>query len=222
MARLTWPKFRAGLVHFATDYTWTFVVVLVITVVSTGFSIQYINAIETRLEDVFENDVRGGDGVQGALTALVSIESAAKDLTLSASASEHSQAVDDLSLSTNRLKSYLRNAAPRVYTPKAKAALISTQGSLKQFLAVEDRLLEAGAKTPDSKDLAELKASAAKLRAGLELLVSNRVANSTKGVDGLLDQLKSTLIFTIVLLVVTVLVRIVLYWAGHPRRQTDS
>jgi hypothetical protein len=222
MDRLTWSNFRNGLVHFASDYTWTFVVVLIITVVSTAFSIQYLTAIESRLQDVFENDVRGGDGVQAALTALVCIESAAKDLALSTSASEHSQAVEDLGDSTNRLKSFVRNSAPRFYTPKAKAALSSTQSSLKQFLEVEARLLEAGAKTPDGEGLAELKASAAKLRKGLELLVSNRIANSTKGVDGLLDQLKTTLIFTIVLLVLTVLVRIVLYWAGHPRRQADS
>jgi hypothetical protein len=214
-------------VHLATDYTWTFVLVILTTLISTAFSIQYLTTIESRILDVYENDVRGGDSVQTALMALLSVENSAKDLVLSSNLAERGDAAKSLNGAIRRLQASVNEATPRFYTPKAKSALLTTQAELQRFLVTQEAVVAGGDKTPDSQDLRQLKAAADRLRKDLELLISNRTANSTKGIEGLLDQLRLTLVLTIVVLVLTIVIRLVMYWAGHPNRtnsahQTDS
>ncbi|MEI8092641.1 MAG: hypothetical protein WCG80_00350 [Spirochaetales bacterium] len=214
-------------IHFFTDYTWTFAVVLVITVVGTAFSIQFLTAVETRIQDVYENDVRGGDSVQTALIALLGVENAAQALVLGQTPEERAKADLSIEAALGQLQAAVRAGAPRFYTPKAKAALVATQDHLKDFVALKKRVHpqtpKGGEPTVLSRDgLRELKAGAAELRTNLERLISNREANSTKGVGDLLGQLRLSLVLTIAVLVITLVVRVVMYWAGHPLRKPPA
>lgn len=221
MKPLPFPKLRERILYYATHYTWTFVAIMVLTLVSCAFSIHYLASLEADLQDVYENDVRGGDSIQAASLALVGLESRAKDLVLYDSGPEKDQARAALRDLTARLKKSVEAAASRFYTPKAKQAYLTSRDDLKTYLDVLDDF--SSRKNPDLRALNRVKGATADLQKDFDLLIANRFANSTKGISDLVFQLRLSLVFTILFVLVTVVVRVVMYLAGHPkrRRKTD-
>ncbi len=203
-------KILESLFYWATHYTWTFVAIMSVTVISCAFSIQYLTTLETNLRDVYENDVRGGDAIQSAYQALLGIESSAKDLLLFSDKKNLERARLSIKTKVAQLKAAMTQAAPRFYTPKAKNAMAKAKEDLKAFLASVPEV-------PDLQALAKMEAKSLVLQKDFDLLIANRTANSTIGISELVGQLRFSLLFTIVILVVTVVVRVILYLAGHPR-----
>jgi hypothetical protein len=218
------PRVKKTLVYFATHYTGVFIVVMAITLVSCAFSIHYLSALEADLADIYENDVRGGDAIQTAETALLAIEGAVKDLMLVSDREGQARTQAEIQARTAVLKTSVTNSAYRFYTPKAKAAYQGTKDDLKAYLAALQSTVagpDAG-RSVDAKALARLEARADTLEKDFDLLIANRTANSSRGIAELVSQLRFSLIFTIVILVGTVVVRIGLYWAGHPGRKKGN
>ncbi len=223
---ISWRRVRhhpitRRVVYYATHYTWAFAAVMAVTLLSTLFSIYYLAHLETDLKDLYENDVRGGDSVQTAYTALLGLESAVKDLVVFPDKRSQARARSEIKTRAATLSSAMNTAAPRFYTPKAKQALANSKEDLKGFLKALDGILalhNAGKKI-DGPALSRFEERSAVLQKDFDLLVANRIANSSIGVRDLVSQLRLSLIVTIALLVITVAVRLVLYVAGHPRFQ---
>lgn len=210
--------------YYATHYTWAFAAVMAVTLLSTLFSIFYLAHLEADLKDLYENDVRGGDSVQTAYTALLGLESAVKNLVVFPDKRNQALARAEIKTRSATLKAAMNTAAPRFYTPRAKQALANSKEHLKEFLKALDGILtlhSAGRKL-DAASLTRFEERSAVLQKDFDLLVANRIANSSIGVKDLIGQLRLSLIVTIVLLVVTVAVRLVLYVAGHPRLQRKT
>ena len=217
----TLQRLKARVLYFATHYTWAFVAIMTITLVSCAFSIHYLATLEADLQDVYENDVRGGDSIQSAYAALLGVESSLKDTLLFPDRRTQVRARAEVRARVGILKASMANAAPRFYTPKAKQALLNSRDDLKVFLGELQGVLdvEEAGKRPDAKSLESLAEASTSLQRDFDLLVANRIANSSKGVGELIFQLRLSLVFTIVLVIVSVLVRVVLYWAGRPGRK---
>jgi len=215
------PTLKNRVLYFATHYTWAFVIVMAVTVLSCAFSIHYLSSLETKLNEVYENDVRGGDAVQVAFTALLGIESTVKDLVLYPSPDNRDRTRAQLRDLAATLKDAVVRGAPRFHTPRARQAMLAAQNDQKNFLAALDRTLAASdSKRPlNADDLADVKQRADVLERDFDALLANRTANSSIGIADLVFQLRFSLVLTIVLLVVTVVVRFVLYLAGHPSRK---
>lgn len=214
-----WDGFKRSVLYFATHYTWTFAAIMTVTLASCLFSIHYLATLEADLKDIYENDVRGGDAVQAAYTALLGLESSTKDLVLFSDRRTQLRARADIKARTAALKASMNAATPRFYTPRAKQALLSAKKDLNEFLAVLQSLLTTydGGRSLEPKALLRLEEKSLVLQKDFDLLVANRIANSSLGVKDLVGQLRWSLIVTVVILVVTMGVRIVLWIAGHPR-----
>lgn|GEM_PF-2887975 len=208
----------------ANHYTWAFVIVMVITVLSCAFSIHYLASLEANLSEVYENDVRGGDAVEVAFTALLGIESTVKDLVLYPDAGHREATRAQLRDLSATLKDSLARGAPRFHTPRARQAMAAAQSDEKSFLGTLDRMIAASSQkdAPTADDLGAVKQGADVLERDFNFLLANRAANSTLGFAGLVFQLRFSLVVTIVLLVVTVAIRVVMYLAGHPSRKKNG
>lgn len=206
------PRLKASVLYWATHYTWTFVAVMTVTVVSCAFSIHYLATLEANLKDLYENDIRGGDSIQAASLALMGVESSVKDLILFTDVRTKERTRNTIKTRLSQLKSAVAQASPRFYTPRARAAMTKAREDLKVFLA-------SVPEKPDLASVAVMEAKSQVLQKDFDLLIANRTANSTIGITELVGQLRVSLIFTIVILVVTVIVRVVLYLAGHPGRK---
>ena len=206
------PRLKESVFYWATHYTWTFVAVMTVTVVSCAFSIQYLATLETNLKDLYENDIRGGDSIQAASLALLGVESSVKDLILFPDSRTKERTRATMKARLAQLKAAMVQASPRFHTPRAKAALTKAREDLRLFLA-------SVPENPDPASVARMEARSQTLQKDFDLLIANRTANSTIGITQLMGQLRLSLIFTIVILVVTVSVRVILYLAGHPGRR---
>lgn len=217
-------KFKRRVLYFATHYTWAFVIVMAITVISCAFSISYLTNLEANLKEVYENDVRGGDAIESAYTGLLQIENSVKDLVLYPDRKTREKTKAALRDLTGTLKAATTRAVPRFHTPKARQAMLTAQADQKVFLAaLEGTIALADAKRPVAAgDLGPVNDAGDALEKDFALLLANRSANSTIGISELVFQLRLSLVFTIVLLVVTVVVRYGLYLAGHPKRKKSS
>lgn len=221
---ILWRRWRRKplvqkIVYVATHYTWAFAAIMVVTLASTLFSVYYLSNLEADLKDIYENDIRGGDSVQTAYTALLGIESAVKDLVVFPDKRSQARARAEIKARAATLRSSMATAAPRFYTPRAKQALTNSKADLNAFFGSLDALLaasEAGKKV-DAAAVSRLEERSGVLQRDFDLLVANRIANSSIGIRDLVSQLRLSLIVTIAILVVTVLVRLVMYVAGHPR-----
>jgi hypothetical protein len=182
--------------------------------------VNYLATLEANLSEVYENNVRGGDAIEAAYTALLGIESATKDLVLFPDRKTRDQTKTGIRNQVNVLKAATARAAPRFHTPKARQSMLAAQGDQKEFLAVLDATLglTEATKPLTAADLGAVARAAGVLERDFDLLLANRTANSNIGVGELIFQLRFSLVFTIVLLVVTVVLRLVLYLAGHPSR----
>jgi len=218
-----WQKVKQRVLYIATHYTWAFAIVMAVTVLSCAFSINYLATLEANLNEVYENDVRGGDSIQTAYTALLGIESSVKDLVLFPDRRNRERTRAELRDLTATLKASTARAKPRFHTPKARQAMLASEDDQKEFLGALDAAtaLTEG-KTLTAGGLAKVKATANVLEKDFNLLLANRSANSNIGISELVFQLRFSLVVTIVLLVITVAVRVVLYWAGHPKRKKGS
>lgn len=217
--RPRWDRFAARVVYYATHYTWAFVAVMVLTLVSCAFSIHYLTALETDLRDVYENDVQGGDLIQSAQAALLGIESAAKDLVLYDDARNRDRARTEIASQSAKLRTAVNRAVPRFYTPKAKQAFQSAKEHLAGYQTVLAAYLDG---KPDLRGLARLREKTDLMQKDFDLLILNRTANSNQGIADLLFQLRLSLIVTLGIVIVTVVVRLVMYIAGHPGRKDQS
>jgi len=217
-------KAVSRILAIANHYTWAFVIVMVVTVVSCAFSIHYLASLEANLSEVYENDVRGGDAVEVAFTALLGIESTVKDLVLYPDPGHREATRAQLSDLSATLKDSLARGAPRFHTPRARQAMLATQADEKSFLEVLDKTIAASSLkgTLTADELGAVKQGADVLERDFSFLLANRAANSTLGVADLVFQLRFSLVVTIVLLVVTVAIRVVMYLAGHPSRRTGG
>jgi len=213
-------RFMRVVMYFATHYTGAFLFVMIVTLVSTGFSISYLASLETNLNSVYENDVKGGDAIQAAYSALLMIEGTAKDLVLLPDRRGREKTKATLRSQSEALRSAVARAVPRFHTPKAKVAMTNAQGDLKDFMALLDITLVAAdtKKAFGLSDLAVLDAGADILEKDFTLLLANRSANSNIGIGELVWQLRFSLVVTVVIVVVTLGVRFGLYLAGHPER----
>jgi len=215
----TWPRVKRTLFYYATHYTWAFVTVMAITLISCAFSIHYLATLESDLKDVWENDVRGGDSVQTASLALAGIDSAVKDLVLYPDKKHQAQTRALVGEKRALLKASIASANPKFYTPRARQAFLATRADVKDFLGTLDAVLALGGngKPVETKSLETLGAKADQLQKDFDLLIANRTANSAIGISELVGQLRFSLIVTILILIGTVAVRLVLWVAGHPR-----
>lgn len=210
-------SFKERVLAIAGDYNWTFVFVMVLTLVSCAFSIHYLSTLEADLKDVYENDVRGGDSIQSASMTLQAIESAAKDQFIDTDDRTLNRSRAEVKELVTRLKASIQTADSRFYTPKARQAYLTAKDHLTTYLGNLNAFL---AKTPpDPGSLARVMASTDALEKDFNLLIANRAANSRKGIEDLFFQLRFSLAVTIGILVVSIGVRVVLYYAGHPRRK---
>jgi len=180
---------KKKVLHVATDYTWVFVIVMTITLISCGFSIHYLFTLKANLQDVYENDVRGGDAVRSAYVALLGIESAAKDLVLYSEPEARNRTRAQIHDQVGTLKAALNRAYPRFYTPKARQMMATTLGDLKGFLGVLDDTLgkATGAVAITGTELGALEARQEGLEKDFTLLLANRAANSQIGITQLMS-----------------------------------
>lgn len=213
-------RFQKVVMYFATHYTGAFLFVMAVTLISTAFSISYLSSLEANLNSVYENDVKGGDAVQAAYTALLTLDASAKDLVLYPDKKNRERTKAGIRAQTEALRSALARAVPRFHTPKARQAMANAQGDLKDYLAALDATVGAAdAKKPMSAaDLDKLDGPSSVLERDFTLLLANRSANSNIGIGELIWQLRFSLAVTVVIVVVTLGVRFGLYLAGHPAR----
>lgn len=218
MKERTPVRLKDHVLRIAGDYNWTFVFVMVLTLVSCAFSIHYLSSLEADLKDVYENDVRGADSMQLASRVLASIESAAKDQFIDDTRSLAASKAEVRGLEA-RLKKAVDSSDPRFYTPKARQAYLATKEHLADYLVALDGF--AAKAVPDKASLTKVIAAGDVLQKDFDLLIANRIANSRKGIADLFFELRFSLAVTIGILVVSIGVRVVLYYAGHPRRKKN-
>lgn len=65
-----------------TDYTWSFIIIISITIVSSIFSINYLNSLETEIDQIFQYDVAGRTNIKDAYSIIQQIDSELKDLII--------------------------------------------------------------------------------------------------------------------------------------------
>ena len=180
---MEFPRLKKTILYFATHYTGVFIVVMAITLVSCAFSIHYLAALETDLADIYENDVRGGDAIQTAETALLAIEGAVKDLVLNPDRQTQQRTQAEIRDRTAVLRTSVTNSGYRFYTPRAKAAYQGTKEDLGVYLAALDAAVAGPTptKTLDVKSLAQLEAKADTLQKDFDLLIANRRRTAAGG-----------------------------------------
>lgn len=201
-----------------THYTGTFTLIMLITLTSTLFSVSYLATLDSELSDIWDNDVLGGDAVQTALVALGEIESNLKDRVLWSDEGTRNRALRDIRGARSTLQRAMEAAGPRFYTPKAKNALAKTQNDLKPYWTALDSAQSKFHVGSSRAEWNHFQAASDLVRADLTLLVANRSANSSIGVENLVSRLRISLGVTLVILALSVIVRITLYWIGHPQR----
>jgi len=210
-------RLKEKILTIASDYNWTFVFVMLLTLVSCAFSIHYLSTLEANLKDVYENDVRGADSIQLASTTVAAIESAAKDQLIETSGAALARSRAEVRALAARLKQSVNGADSRFYTPKARQAYLTAKDHLAAYLDTLESFIAKP--TSDPATLAKVQSATDALQRDFDLLIANRIANSRKGIADLFFQLRFSLAVTIGILVVSIGVRLVLYYAGHPRRK---
>ena len=75
-------KIISNLPSLLADYTWSFIIIISITIVSSIFSINYLNSLESEINQIFQYDVAGRSNIKDAYSIIQQIDSELKDLII--------------------------------------------------------------------------------------------------------------------------------------------
>ena len=214
-------RIKNKIFYIATHYTWAFFIVVGISVVSCAFSIHYLSNLESGLQDVYENDIRGGDAIRTAYVALLGIENSVKDLEIHQDQDSQSKARTAIRDQEGILRSAVDRSDSKFRTPKARQAYLAAKDHLKAYTRALEETLDAADQGKGAAEQAveKLEGRGEILEQDFELLIANRNANSSRGIMEMIGQLRFSLVCSLVILGATLTFRIVMYIAGHPGRK---
>jgi hypothetical protein len=214
-------------VRIATDATWVFAIVIVLSLGSSFFSIHYLSGLDSDVGDLFENDIKGQTYAQNAYVTLVSIESAAKDLIISESDEARMASFNALRTESAALRSLVLKVTPTIDSAKYRTLIAKSKGDASAFIDVIQKNLEPMNENGPTAEqgrslLADIKPRAAALKNDLLTLNDIKRRANLRGFRAVRIQLRVSLVTTIVILVVSLAVRIFLYRASRKAARVDG
>lgn len=209
--RLEWLLRTAT--RIATDATWVFIIVVVLSLISTAFSVRYMSSLQSDIADIYENEVRGQNYAQNAYITFMDFESTVKDFVIAESEEMRSAAtttiekdLTSLQSSISKVTLTLKASRYRTLIANSKRDMAALADAVHSRLAIELLTQEQGRELLD-----DLKAIAEPLRNDIITMNDIKRSANRSGLRAVQIQLRLSLAATIGLLLFSIAIRYFLY-----------
>ena len=203
----------------ATDATWVFLIVLVLSLGSSLFSIRYLSSLDSDIGELYENDIKGQTYAQNAYASLVSIESELKDIALAESEGARRSAIDSLRADSASLRSLVLKATPTIDSAKYRTLISKSKRDLTSLILAFQNGLGTSPEIPTAEQgravLADIRPSLAGLRNDLLTLNDIKRSANRNGIRAVQIQLRISLALTVAILAISLAVRFLIYRASR-------
>jgi hypothetical protein len=215
--------------HIANNSTWVFVIVVLMSIVSSFSSIYYLSGLDGDLGGIYEKDIKGQNYAQNAYATLLAIESTAKDLVLAETFEGRRASADALRIQNASLRTLIFKVAPTFDSGKYRTLIARSKADATAFTDLIQKLLGPNtAGTPGGDEarglLAEIESGSAALKSDLVKLNDIKRRSSLTWFRAVRVQLRVSLIATVAIFAVSICVRVFLYRGQRrvARGETDT
>jgi hypothetical protein len=218
---IRWFKNRIS--SISKSYSLVFVIMLGVTVVSSIFSIRYINSLENDFDQMFENDIKGLSYVQKAYSTLLMIESDIKDIKIFNDDKMTKISVEKINNNLAVLKSLVSDAESKFFPSAGLRLIKKSKRDIDDFTLMINDTIGSKIKNNqyDNEVITKIDAFEATLKDNFERLNRIKTTSSQKKFDGIKLQLKISLIITIILFIATLIIRIVVFLHNRKKKICD-
>jgi hypothetical protein len=204
--------FSQTTIHIATDATWILIIVLVLSLSSSAFSIRYLSGLESDIADLYENNIKGQTYAQNAYVDLLEIESAAKDFVFAEDQQARFASAAGLAGNFASLQSFVLRVTHTLNATKYKSLIARSKQDVTTLVdSIRNRLDDSLTIEQGRRFLNDLPAIAMPLRNDIITINDIKRNANSSGLRAVRIQLRISLVITIVLLLISVAVRIFLY-----------
>jgi hypothetical protein len=210
--------------RIATDANWVFVIVMVLSLGSSFFSVRYLSGLESDIGELYENDIKGQTYAQNAYVSLLGMESAVKDLIISEEEEARRAAAEALRTQSASLASLVLKATPTIDSAKYRTLIAKSKTDASSFIGILRKELGASVgRAPTSEEgkalLADLRLSLASLRSDLLTLNDIKRSANRSVIRQVRVQLRISLAVTLAILAVSLAIRVILFRASRTSRR---
>jgi hypothetical protein len=215
------------LIHeIMTNAMWGLVIAIVISLVTNVLTIQYIFSLQDDLQSLVKKDLLGQNYIQAAQIKLLSIEKELYGLFLSKNMTTTLAATHTIMTEKNAMETLLTKAKPQ-YKSKKGSALLSA--ALKDFSICEttiDRLIVLARTGSTNVALDMLAGDMAEqfdtFSDQLHILDDIKQKHDIKVYKNIDYELSISVLFTVIAVIVTIIIRLFLYWRSRDVKKVGS
>ena len=200
-------------IYVATNPTWVLIIVLLLSLSSSAFSIRYLSGLNSDISDIYENNIKGQTYAESAYVALLQMQSTAKDFVIADTQQTREATAAALSRDCDSLQSLVLKVTRTLNARRYRTLIArSKQDMTALSLAVHARFAADLSTLDEGRQLlADLETVVAPLRGDIATINDlKRSANNTR-LLAVRIQLRITLVTTIAILLLSVAVRVFLY-----------
>jgi len=204
---------KKTIVYVATNATWVLVIILILSLSSTAFSVRYLNNLQNDIDDLYENGVKGETYAQNANIDLIESESTAKDIVLADSQEARSASAANLALECNTLQSMVLKTTSTLNGARYRTLIARTKKDTATLVESMRSQVAIGFSTSEQARnvLATFQAVAAPVRTDISTINDLKRTANSRGLRIVQIQLRISLATAVVILLVSVAVRVFLY-----------
>ncbi len=213
-------RFLNGFIFIFTNYTWSFVIIISLTIISSAFSIHYLNMLESEFDQIFQYDIAGRTNIKDAYSMILKIDSALKDLRINKDDPDREQTLDIITSNTIIVTNLVEKTGWRFEKQTERKIYITAKQDLSDFIEIiNSKVIELKNNNEiDDEFLYRLRSVEDRLLSDFNSLVSIK-RNSIGRVFGNIKlQLETSLILTSLLLILTILIRAIMYFNGRKKK----
>jgi hypothetical protein len=212
----------AGFFAIFSNYTWSFVIIISLTIISSIFSIHYINLLENEFDQVYLYDVAGRTSIKDAYSMVLRIDDALKDLRIKNEKTRQEETLKFINSNIITVTNLIEVSGWRFSRQDEKKIYNSARADLSEFIKTIDSEIAglAYGGQVDDDFLSSLGVIEARLLSEfnrLTVIKRNSIGSVFRNIK---LQLGTSLVLTSLLLVSTVIVRVIMYINGRNRNKT--
>jgi hypothetical protein len=206
-------KIISNLPSLLADYTWSFIIIISITIVSSIFSINYLNSLESEINQIFQYDVAGRSNIKDAYSIIQQIDSELKDLIIGEKEGRK-WTVSNIRTNMSTVSNLIEKSGWRFARKDEKKLYNKSRQDLDDYIGDIDLKIsgvEENNSELDSEFMTQLRVEEARLLAdfsSLVLIKRNSISSVFKNIK---LQIGTSLVLTSLLLVLTLIIRILMY-----------
>jgi len=197
-----------------TNYTWSFVIIISITVISSILSINYLNLLENEFDQIFQYDIAGRSTVRDAYSIVLLIDNSFKDLLIDRERESRVWTINVISSNIINISNLIEKSGWR-FMKKDEWKIYN-----KARKDLNDYIYDINLKISDMKDnndeidkefLLRLKGEESRLLSDFSTLVLIKRNSIISVFKSIKLQLGTSLVLTSLLLALTVTIRVLMY-----------